>query len=132
MSRGMGVCPDLVAALVVVCGVVGGCGAKKKLQRGRRSQAGCQADCWWWRLNLSLTGANSFSLSPCCCYPANSLWLQAFGQAIWCAAHTLWVGNSFMVATSLALMAHHAFGCWHGDRRLADKYGEAFEKVCMT
>lgn len=34
-----------------------------------------------------------------------------------------------MVATSLGLMAHHAFGCWHGDRRLADKYGEAFEKV---
>lgn len=26
-------------------------------------------------------------------------------------------------------MAHHAFGCWHGDRRLADKYGEAFDKV---
>lgn len=54
---------------------------------------------------------------------------QAFGQALWCLAHTLWVGNSFMVATSLGLMAHHAFGCWHGDRRLADKYGEAFEKV---
>lgn len=34
-----------------------------------------------------------------------------------------------MVATSLGLMAHHAFGCWHGDRRLADKYGEAFDKV---
>mmetsp|Transcript_26633 Transcript_26633/g.47955 ORF Transcript_26633/g.47955 Transcript_26633/m.47955 type:complete len:85 (-) Transcript_26633:235-489(-) len=26
-------------------------------------------------------------------------------------------------------MAHHAFGCWHGDRRLATKYGEAFERV---
>lgn len=55
--------------------------------------------------------------------------MQAFGQALWCLAHTLWVGNSFMMATSLGLMAHHAFGCWHGDRRLADKYGEAFEKV---
>jgi zeta-carotene isomerase len=48
---------------------------------------------------------------------------------LWCLAHTLWVGNSFMVATSLGLMAHHAFGCWHGDRRLKDKYGDAFEKV---
>jgi hypothetical protein len=59
-------------------------------------------------------------------------WSQAFGQALWCLAHTLWVGNSFMVATSLGLMAHHAFGCWHGDRRLADKYGEAFEKVRVS
>lgn len=54
---------------------------------------------------------------------------QAVGQALWCFAHTLWVGNSFMVTTSLGLMAHHLFGCWHGDRRLQAKYGEAFEKV---
>jgi zeta-carotene isomerase len=49
---------------------------------------------------------------------------QAVGQALWCAAHTLWVGNSFMVVTSLGLLAHHLFGCWHGDRRLKNKYGE--------
>jgi zeta-carotene isomerase len=55
--------------------------------------------------------------------------VQAVGQALWCFAHTLWVGNSFMVTTSLGLMAHHLFGCWHGDRRLQAKYGEAFEKV---
>ncbi len=55
---------------------------------------------------------------------------QAVGQAIWCFAHTLWIGNSFMVTTSLGLMAHHLFGCWHGDRRLKDKYGDAFEQVC--
>ncbi|KAL6754941.1 NnrU protein-domain-containing protein [Haematococcus lacustris] len=54
---------------------------------------------------------------------------QMVGQLIWCAAHTLWIGNSFMVTTSLGLMAHHLFGCWHGDRRLAAKYGEAFEAV---
>jgi hypothetical protein len=29
-----------------------------------------------------------------------------------------------MVATSAALMAHHAFSCWHGDFRLRRKYGE--------
>jgi zeta-carotene isomerase len=46
------------------------------------------------------------------------------GQALWCFAHTIWIGNSFMVVTSAGLMAHHLFGCWHGDRRLAAKYGE--------
>jgi zeta-carotene isomerase len=54
---------------------------------------------------------------------------QMVGQAIWCLAHTLWVGNSFMLTTSLGLMVHHLFGCWHGDRRLEAKYGEAFQKV---
>lgn len=33
------------------------------------------------------------------------------------------------VVTSLGLMAHHLFGCWHGDYRLRRKYGEAFEAV---
>lgn len=41
----------------------------------------------------------------------------------------MWIGNSFMVATSAGLMAHHLFGCWHGDKRLYDKYGDAFLKV---
>lgn len=49
---------------------------------------------------------------------------QMVGQALWCLAHTIWIGNSFMVTTSLGLMAHHLFGCWHGDRRLYAKYGE--------
>ena len=48
---------------------------------------------------------------------------QALGQALWCAAHTAWIGSSFMAATSAALMAHHVFGCWHGDFRLRRKYG---------
>jgi zeta-carotene isomerase len=54
---------------------------------------------------------------------------QAFGQLIWCIAHTAWIGSSFMVATSVGLMIHHAFACWHGDFRLKRKYGEAFESV---
>lgn len=54
---------------------------------------------------------------------------QMVGQLIWCVAHTLWIGNSFMVVTSLALMVHHLFGCWHGDRRLEDRYGPAFTAV---
>ena len=32
-----------------------------------------------------------------------------------------------MVVTSLGLILHHAFGCWHGDRRLAERHG----KVCI-
>jgi zeta-carotene isomerase len=54
---------------------------------------------------------------------------QNTGQLLWCLAHTIWIGNSFMVATSAGLMAHHLFACWHGDKRLKDKHGEAFEAV---
>jgi zeta-carotene isomerase len=54
---------------------------------------------------------------------------QMVGQFVWCAAHLMWVGNSVMLATSAGLMAHHLFGCWHGDQRLKAKYGEAFEIV---
>lgn len=51
------------------------------------------------------------------------------GQLLWCLAHTLWIGNSFTLVTSLGLCAHHLFGVWHGDRRLEAKYGEAFQAV---
>ncbi len=54
---------------------------------------------------------------------------QMVGQVIWCIAHTLWLGTSFTLVTSLLLVLHHLFGVWHGDRRLSDRYGEAFEKV---
>lgn len=33
------------------------------------------------------------------------------------------------VAASLGLIGHHLFGAWNGDRRLAIRYGEAFEAV---
>ena len=35
---------------------------------------------------------------------------QFIGQGLWCAAHTLWVGNSFVLVASAFLMAHHLFG----------------------
>ncbi|GAB1537846.1 NnrU family protein [Scytonema sp. NUACC21] len=54
---------------------------------------------------------------------------QMVGQIIWCIAHTLWLGTSFTLATSLGLVLHHLFGVWHGERRLSYRYGEAFEKV---
>jgi uncharacterized membrane protein len=54
---------------------------------------------------------------------------QMVGQVIWCIAHTLWLGTTFTLVTSLGLIAHHLFAVWHGDRRLLARYGEAFTKV---
>jgi uncharacterized membrane protein len=54
---------------------------------------------------------------------------QMVGQVIWCIAHTLWLGTSFTLVTSIGLVLHHLFGVWHGDRRLGYRYGAAFESV---
>ena len=54
---------------------------------------------------------------------------QMVGQVIWCVAHTLWLGTSFTLVTSIGLVLHHIFGVWHGDRRLNQRYGEAFQLV---
>ncbi|KAL3507163.1 hypothetical protein ACH5RR_032545 [Cinchona calisaya] len=54
---------------------------------------------------------------------------QMVGQVIWCLAHTIWIGNSVAMAASVGLIGHHLFGVWNGDRRLAIRYGEAFELV---
>lgn len=54
---------------------------------------------------------------------------QMVGQVIWCIAHTLWIGTTFTLLTSIGLVLHHLFGVWHGDKRWRDRYGEAFEAV---
>lgn len=54
---------------------------------------------------------------------------QMVGQVIWCIAHTLWLGTSFTLATSLGLVLHHLFGVWHGDRRLQTRFGDSFASV---
>nr|WP_283762176.1 NnrU family protein [Roseofilum halophilum] len=54
---------------------------------------------------------------------------QMVGQVIWCIAHTLWLGTSFTLVTSLGLILHHLFAVWNGDRRLYNRYGEAFLKA---
>ncbi|MBD1863799.1 MULTISPECIES: NnrU family protein [Trichocoleus] len=54
---------------------------------------------------------------------------QMVGQLIWCIAHTLWLGTTFTLLTSVGLMAHHLFAVWHGDRRLQARYGESFETL---
>lgn len=54
---------------------------------------------------------------------------QMVGQVIWCIAHTLWLGTSFTLVTSVGLILHHVFGVWHGDRRLTQRFGESFETL---
>jgi uncharacterized membrane protein len=54
---------------------------------------------------------------------------QMVGQIIWCISHTLWIGTSFTIITSLGLIAHHLFAVWHGDRRLEKRYGDVFLKA---
>ncbi|MCT0205937.1 hypothetical protein KQ302_12645 [Synechococcus sp. CS-602] len=54
---------------------------------------------------------------------------QAVGQVLWCATHLLWIGSSFTLVTCVGLIAHHLFAIWHGDRRLAARYGPAFAAV---
>jgi uncharacterized membrane protein len=54
---------------------------------------------------------------------------QMVGQVIWCIAHTLWIGTSFTLLTSIGLVVYHLFGIWHGDRRLELRYGKSFEAV---
>lgn len=54
---------------------------------------------------------------------------QMVGQVIWCIAHTLWLGTSFTLVTSLGLILHHLFAVWNGDRRMYNRYGEAFLKA---
>ncbi|MDQ2096382.1 MAG: NnrU family protein [Tychonema bourrellyi B0820] len=54
---------------------------------------------------------------------------QMVGQVIWCIAHTLWIGTSFTLVTSIGLVLHHLFGVWHGDKRLQARFGESFETI---
>lgn len=54
---------------------------------------------------------------------------QMVGQVIWCIAHTLWLGTSFTLLTSVGLVGHHLFAVWHGDRRLHQRYGDSFTAV---
>ncbi|HHP7246222.1 MAG TPA: NnrU family protein [Elainellaceae cyanobacterium] len=52
---------------------------------------------------------------------------QMVGQVIWCIAHSIWLGTTFTLVTSVGLILHHLFGVWHGDRRLSSRFGHEFE-----
>ncbi|WP_025782131.1 NnrU family protein [Candidatus Synechococcus spongiarum] len=73
------------------------------------------------RMRLYATGILRISRHP-----------QMVGQLLWCFTHTLWLGTSFALVTSLGLMAHHLFAVWHGDRRLQQRFGKAFEEMRRT
>jgi zeta-carotene isomerase len=48
---------------------------------------------------------------------------QAFGQILWCVAHSLYLGTTTAVAASTILILHHIFSIYHGDRRLISRHG---------
>ena len=54
---------------------------------------------------------------------------QAVGQILWCATHLLWIGTSFTAWACFGLIAHHLFAVWNGDRRLRNRFGDAFEAL---
>ncbi len=54
---------------------------------------------------------------------------QAIGQVLWCFSHALWIGSSFMLVTCIGLIGHHLFAIWHGDRRLRQRFGTAFDEL---
>jgi zeta-carotene isomerase len=48
---------------------------------------------------------------------------QAFGQILWCVAHSIYLGTSTAIAASAILIVHHVFSIYHGDRRLVSRHG---------
>ncbi|MCA1903554.1 MAG: hypothetical protein LDL47_01780 [Cyanobacteria bacterium KgW148] len=54
---------------------------------------------------------------------------QLVGMTLWCIAHTIWLGTSFALVTSIGLICYHLFGVWHGDRRLLARYGDSFREL---
>ncbi len=50
-------------------------------------------------------------------------------MTLWCIAHTIWLGTSFALVTSIGLISYHLFGVWHGDRRLLARYGDSFREL---
>jgi hypothetical protein len=95
-------------------------------ERSPRTTAGPVRSCQMpWRCSYApfvmVTDSES---APYCLFSFTLMALLTSLDVFRCFAHTLWIGNSFTLVTSLGLMAHHLFGCWHGDRRLSSKYGE--------
>jgi uncharacterized membrane protein len=53
---------------------------------------------------------------------------QLWGQVLWCFAHGAWLGTSMGLVASAALIAHHCFAVWNGDRRLHERFGVEWEQ----
>ncbi len=54
---------------------------------------------------------------------------QLTGMSLWCLSHFLWVGSTFMIATSVGLIGYHCFAAWHGDKRRLKLFGDEYQKL---
>lgn len=54
---------------------------------------------------------------------------QLIGMSLWCLGHFVWIGTTFMIATSIGLIGYHAFAAWHGDRRRLALFGQEYQKL---
>jgi len=55
---------------------------------------------------------------------------QAIGQILWCAAHGTYLGTDTALTACFVLVVHHLYSIWHGDRRLRQEHGDAFDVIC--
>lgn len=56
---------------------------------------------------------------------------QSFGQALWCLAHTLWIGSTFMVATTgMCLIMLNP--CWYRVRSQASSWIASLVLPCSS
>ncbi|MDX1917821.1 MAG: NnrU family protein [Candidatus Caenarcaniphilales bacterium] len=57
---------------------------------------------------------------------------QLTGMSLWCLAHFLWIGTSFMLATAFGLIGYHLFAAWHGDRRRLKLFGKDYQEQVLN
>ncbi|MDJ0626490.1 MAG: NnrU family protein [Candidatus Caenarcaniphilales bacterium] len=54
---------------------------------------------------------------------------QLTGMSLWCLSHFLWVGSTFMIATSFGLIGYHLFAAWHSDHRRLKLFGQDYQNL---
>ena len=54
---------------------------------------------------------------------------QLIGMSLWCLAHFIWIGSTFILATSAGLIGYHLFSAWLGDRRRLALFGKEYQKL---
>jgi uncharacterized membrane protein len=53
---------------------------------------------------------------------------QLTGMTLWCISHTLWMGSTFMIATSIGLIGYHVLASWNGDRKRLELFGDEYKE----
>lgn len=54
---------------------------------------------------------------------------QLVGMTLWCISHFLWVGTTFMLATSCGLIGYHLFATWHSDHKRLKIFGSSYREL---